>query len=208
MHDRSVPALILAGGLSRRMGRDKASAELAGKPMIVRVAERLRPQVGALAINAPEDFAVGVDLPLVPDTIGGHPGPLAGVLAGLRRAAAITPAATHLLTVPADTPFLPLDLVARLEGAAAAPDQIVLAASDGQVHPVVALWPLSLADDLETWLAEPENRKLQAFIARHASLAVDFPLLATPAGSLDPFFNVNTPDDFATAERFIEVLAT
>lgn len=208
MHDRSVPALILAGGLSRRMGRDKASAELAGKPMIVRVAERLRPQVGALAINAPEGFAVGVDLPLVPDTIGGHPGPLAGVLAGLRRAAAITPAATHLLTVPADTPFLPLDLVARLESAAAAPDQIVLAASDGQVHPVVALWPLSLADDLETWLAEPENRKLQAFIARHPSLAVDFPLLATPAGSLDPFFNVNTPDDFATAERFIEVLAT
>lgn len=208
MHDRSVPALILAGGLSRRMGRDKASAELAGKPMIVRVAERLRPQVGALAINAPEDFAVGVDLPLVPDTIGGHLGPLAGVLAGLRLAAAITPAATHLLTVPADTPFLPLDLVARLESAAAAPDQIVLAASDGQVHPVVALWPLSLADDLETWLAEPENRKLQAFIARHPSLAVDFPFLATPAGSLDPFFNVNTPDDFATAERFIEVLAT
>jgi molybdopterin-guanine dinucleotide biosynthesis protein A len=98
--------------------------------------------------------------------------------------------------------------VARLEGAAAAPDQIVLAASAGRVHPVVALWPLSLADDLEAWLTEPENRKLQAFIARHPSIAVDFPLLATPAGDLDPFFNVNTPDDLATAERFLEVPAT
>lgn len=208
MQDRAVPALILAGGLSRRMGRDKASADLAGKPMIARVAERLRPQIGALAINAPEGFAVGIDLPLVPDTMAGRPGPLAGVLAGLRHTAAMTPGKTHLLTVPADTPFLPLDLVTRLESAAAAPDQIVLAASAGQVHPVVALWPLSLADDLEAWLAAPENRRLQAFIARHPSIAVDFPLLATPVGKLDPFFNVNTPDDLATAERFFEVLAT
>lgn len=206
MRDRLVPALILAGGLSRRMGRDKASAELDGKPMILRIAERIGPQVTALAINAPEAFAAGIDLPLVPDTIAGHPGPLAGVLAGLRRAAAMTPGAPHLLTVPADTPFLPLDLVARLEGAAAAPDQIVLAASAGQVHPVIALWPLSLADDLEAWLTEPENRKLQVFITRHPSLAVDFPLLATPGGDLDPFFNVNTPGDLATAEHFLEVL--
>lgn len=205
MRDRAVPALILAGGLSRRMGRDKASADLAGKPMIARVAERLRPQVGALAINAPEGFAAGIDLPLVPDTMAGHPGPLAGVLAGLRHAA-MTPGATHMLTVPADTPFLPPDLVTRLESAAGAPDQIVLAASAGQVHPVVALWPLSLADDLEAWLADPGNRRLQAFIARHPSIAVDFPALATSVGTLDPFFNVNTPDDLATAERFLEVL--
>lgn len=208
MPDRLVPALILAGGLSRRMGRDKASAGLAGKPMILRIAERIGPQVSALAVNAPEAFAVNLGLPLVPDTLAGHPGPLAGVLAGLRHALAAMPEATHLLTVPADTPFLPFDLVARLEGAAAAPDQIVLAASAGRVHPVVALWPLSLADDLEAWLTEPENRKLQAFIARHPSIAVDFPLLATPAGDLDPFFNVNTPDDLATAERFLEVPAT
>ncbi len=206
MQDRSVPALILAGGLSRRMGRDKPSADLAGKPMIARVAERLRPQVGAMAINAPEGFAAGIDLPLVPDTMAGHPGPLAGVLAGLRHAAAMTPGTPHLLTVPADTPFLPLDLVTRLESAAGAPDQIVLAASAGQVHPVVALWPLSLADDLEAWLADPGNRRLQAFIARHPSIAVDFPALATSVGNLDPFFNVNTPDDLATAERLLEVL--
>lgn len=206
MNDCSVPALILAGGLSRRMGRDKASADLAGRPMIARVAERLRPQVGALAINAPEGFAAGIDLPLVPDTVPGHPGPLAGVLAGLRHAAAMAPGTTYLLTAPADTPFLPPDLVAGLRVAAVAPDQIVIAASSGRVHPVVALWPLSLADDLEAWLAAPENRRLQAFIARHPSIAVDFPVLATTVGSLDPFFNVNTPDDLATAERFLEVL--
>ena len=206
MRDRSIPALILAGGLSRRMGRDKASADLAGKRMIVRVADRLGPQVDALAVNAPEGFAVDLGLPLVPDTLGGRPGPLAGVLAGLRHALATMPEATHLLTAPADTPFLPPDLVARLEDALSATDQIVLAASAGQFHPVVALWPVSLAGDLEEWLADPGHRRLQAFIARHPSVAVDFPLLATPAGDLDPFFNVNTPDDLATAERFLEAL--
>ncbi len=201
------PALILAGGLSRRMGRDKRLAELGNRPLLVHVLERLRPQVGSLAINAPQPLAIDPGLPLVPDTLPDHPGPLAGVLAGLRHAAATRPDGSHLLTVPADTPFLPHDLVARLAAAADDPAAIVVAASQGQAHPVVALWPLSLADDLETWLGDPVNRRLQAFIAQHPNRAVAFASMSTAIGDLDPFFNVNTPDDLATAERFLKARA-
>ncbi|HCL64069.1 MAG TPA: molybdenum cofactor guanylyltransferase MobA [Rhizobium sp.] len=205
MNQAAPPAIILAGGLSRRMGRDKATLALAGRPMIAYVTERVRPQVSSLAINAPEQFAGGLGLPLVPDTIAGHQGPLAGVLAGLRHAATLEQRPSHLLTVPADTPFLPCDLVSRMTAALPGADAIILAASAGRLHPVVALWPLTLAGELERWLQEPANRKLQGFIARHPSVAVEFEMTDTRLGPLDPFFNVNTPDDAARAEAFLEV---
>ncbi len=198
------PGIILAGGLSRRMGENKAAVLLGGKTMIRHVAERLTPQVSSLAVNAPEGADAGLGLPLVPDTIAGHPGPLAGVLAGLRHAEDLIPKPRHIVTAPADTPFLPRDLVERLEAALPADDAIVVASSAGRWHPVVALWPLTLADDLEEWLADPGNRKLQAFIARHPSTAVDFPPIETKRGPLDPFYNVNTPDELAFAKAFLE----
>lgn len=201
------PALVLAGGLSRRMGRDKRLAELGGKALLVHVLERLRPQVESIAINAPRALDIDPGLPLVPDTLPDHPGPLAGVLSGLRHAAATRLVGSHLLTVPADTPFLPHDLVARLTKAADDPATIVVAASQGRAHPVIALWPLSMADDLEAWLADPVNRRLNAFIARHPNHAVAFASLSTAIGDLDPFFNVNTHDDLATAERFLKARA-
>lgn len=199
-----TPGVILAGGLSRRMGENKAAVLLGGKTMIRHVAERLAPQVSSLAVNAPDLADVALDLPLVPDTIAGHPGPLAGVLAGLRHAEKLAPRPRHIVTVPADTPFLPRDLVARLEAALPADNAIVVASSAGRWHPVIALWPLSLADDLEEWLADPGNRKLQVFIARHPSTSIDFAPIDTKHGQLDPFFNVNTPDDLARARTFLK----
>lgn len=206
MSTRPLHALILAGGLSRRMGRDKATVLLGQKTMIARVAERLSPQVASLAVNAIQPPDPELSLPLVPDTIAGHAGPLAGILAGLKRTRTEYPAASHLLTVPADTPFLPADLADRLHAALGGTEEIALAASAGRSHPVVALWPLSIAADLEAWLADPANRRLQSFIARHAATVVDFPPIETAAGPLDPFFNVNTPDDLVAAERFLEAL--
>ncbi len=198
------PGIILAGGLSRRMGENKAAVLLGGKAMIRHVAERLAPQVSSLAVNAPVGADAGLGLPLVPDTIAGRPGPLAGVLAGLRHAEKLARPPRHIVTAPADTPFLPRDLVERLEAALPAGDAIVVASSAGRGHPVVALWPLALADDLENWLADPENRRLQAFIARHPSASVDFAPIETRQGPLDPFFNVNTPDDLALAKALLE----
>lgn len=199
----SFPALVLAGGLSRRMGRDKTMIDLAGKPMIAHVVDRLRPQVSGLAVNAPRDALPGNGLPVLPDIVPGHAGPLAGVLAGLIYTREAMPGASHLLTVPADTPFLPVNLMAGM-AAEAGPERIVIAASLGRIHPVVALWPISLTDDLANWLADPENRRLQSFIARHPSATVDFPAVETASGPLDPFFNVNTPDDLARAEQILK----
>ena len=201
--------VILAGGLARRMGGgDKPLVAIGGRPMLDRVIERLAPQVDRLVINANGDPArfARYGLPVVPDTISGFAGPLAGILAGLRWAEANIPDAPAVLSVAADTPFFPADLAARL-GAAAREGTIVLAASAEGVHPVFGLWPVALADDLEAFLAAGENPKILAFVDRHARADVMFEPLAVPGcPAVDPFFNVNTPDEAASAEGFAAAL--
>ncbi|MFP1633328.1 molybdenum cofactor guanylyltransferase MobA [Zhengella sp. ZM62] len=190
--------LILAGGLSRRMGGgDKALLPLAGKPMLARVIAALEHQAWPLAVNAngdPSRFA-GFGLPVVPDTIEGFAGPLAGILAGLEWCARLEPAPPCLLTVPADTPFLPHDLAARLE-AAASPGAPCVAMSGGRVHPVAALWPVAMRHDIAAFLGQPDNSSVMVFLRSHAFTSATFPC---PEGR-DPFANVNTPADLAMAE--------
>jgi molybdopterin-guanine dinucleotide biosynthesis protein A len=191
--------LILAGGKSQRMGGgDKGLLRLWRRSMVEHVADRVRPQVRALALNAngnPRRFH-RLALEVLADPVPGHPGPLAGVLAGMRWARVRHPTAPYLLTVPTDAPLLPLDLVARLraalEGSTAA---IACAASGGQSHPVIALWPVALADDLVQVLAAGQHG-VGEFAARHGVIAVDFP---TENG--DPFLNINTQADLARAAR-------
>ena len=133
----------------------------------------------------------------------GRGGPLAGVLTAMRHTAATTPEATHVVAVPTDTPFFPDDLVARLAGALTERQQIAVAASAGQMHPLFALWPVALADDLENWLTNDPKRRVRAFIERHASATVDFPVMMTSKGAFDPFFNINTPEDLAEAQEWV-----
>lgn len=198
-----IAGILLAGGRSTRMGADKMRMRLAGRTLIEHAAQRLRPQVQALAVsaNAPLDLSALDDLPLLPDPLPGYPGPLAGILAGLDWAASLE-GFTHLASAAGDTPFIPRDLVARLAAAIANdPARIAVATSNGNRHSTCALWPLSLRDDLRQFLAGGESRKVGAFIDRHRPATVDFPLRLTPAGDVDPFFNVNTPADLARAEE-------
>jgi molybdopterin-guanine dinucleotide biosynthesis protein A len=194
---------ILAGGLSRRMGGgDKTLIEIAGRPMLARVVERLRPQVADLILNAngaAERFD-SFDLPVVADTIEGFAGPLAGVLAGLHHSRTIT-GITHVASAAGDTPFLPMDLVARLAAEATTADTVVLATSGGNRHPVFGLWPVALADDLESWMRSTDTYKVLAWTSRHRLATVDFPMRRHGDTEIDPFFNANTPEDLATAER-------
>lgn len=199
----AIAGLILAGGRSSRMGREKTVMPLAGRPMIAHVAERFSPQVATLAINALPGFGLNQTLPVVPDALADHQGPLAGILAGLRHFSA-QGVHTHMASAAGDGPFLPLDLVARFTAACPDGDTIAIAASDNHMHPVYALWPLSLADDLETWLHDPDNRRVKAFFARHRNVIVAFEPEETPAGARDPFFNVNTPEDFTRAQHYLE----
>lgn len=177
-------------------GIDKPLIEIAGKPLLAHVVERLAPQCDGIVLNAngdPERFAA-FGLPVVADPVPDFAGPLAGVLAGLDYAAARFPEFTDVVSVPGDTPFIPTDLVMRLyERRHETGARIVVAASGGRAHHAVALWPVSLRDDLQRALGE-ETRKVSAFIAQHPNATAEWP--TTPQ---DPFFNVNQPDDLAQA---------
>lgn len=201
--DARPPAVILAGGLSRRMGADKAMILLSGTPLALHIARRLEPQVSTVVLNASFDHPLADTLPLLPDSKPDRPGPLAGVLAGLRACAESADAPTHILTTPCDTPFLPRNLVSRLAEQAES-GTIVMASCAGRAHPVTALWPLSLADDLDRWLDDPDHRRVFDFVARHSSRTVEFELLDGPFGPVDPFFNINTPEDLALAATLLE----
>ena len=196
--DRRPPAVILAGGLSSRMGMDKAMIRFGDIPLAEHVANRLAPQASSVFLNAPLDHPLAGSLALLPDSKPDRPGPLAGVLAGLQAFAAQADAPSHILTVPCDTPFLPSDLVLRL-AEEAENDSIVMAESAGRAHPVTALWPVALVDDLDSWLDDPSHRRVFDFVSRHRAKTVKFPLLAVSYGQADPFFNINTPEDLALA---------
>ena len=188
-----VVGVILAGGRARRMGGgDKALAELAGRPLAAHVAERLSDHVAALALNANGDPArfAALGLPVLPDPLPGRPGPLAGVLAALDWAAG--QGAEAAVTAPADTPFLPPDLVPRLRDASGEGARPALAAGPaGALHPLCALWPVRLAPALRAAL-DHGAAKVRDFAADQGAATVAF-------ASEAPFFNVNTPEDLAAA---------
>lgn len=202
----TIAGVLLAGGQSRRMGGgDKGLREVSGRPMLAHVKDRFAPQVGSLVLNANGDPARFQEfgLPVVPDPIEGHVGPLAGVLAGLCWAARNVPDATHVATASTDAPLIPRDLVARLASALAdAPEKIALARSGGHLHPVIGLWPVALADDLETALRDGV-RKVLHWTDRHGTLGVDFPFVRIGDEDVDPFFNANTPEELQAASGFI-----
>ena len=192
--------LILAGGLARRMGGgDKPRTKIGGVTILQRVLERLKPQCAHIIINANGDPARFADtgLPVVADSVPDFAGPLAGILAGLDWAAAHAPEIADVASVPGDCPFLPANLVRRLEDARAAERQPLACAHSGDWrHPVIGLWPVALRDDLRQALTRDRVRKIEVWTARHGVALVDW-----PDAPFDPFFNVNTPEDVAAAER-------
>lgn len=196
-----VAGVLLAGGLGRRMGGggDKPLKELAGKPLIAHTIQRARPQVTALVLNANGDPARFTEfgLPVIPDPVEGFVGPLAGILAGLDWARAQVPGAAWLASFATDAPFLPDDLVARLvEAVSREGADIGCAMSGGRTHPVFGLWPVRLANDLRRALIEEDMRKIDRWTARYKVAYAEW-----PADPVDPFYNVNTPDELAAAER-------
>ena len=191
--------VILAGGLARRMGgQDKAFIDLEGRYLLDYAIERLARQVDSLAINSNSDPALfsTYNLPIIPDADDSRAGPLAGVLAGLTHAQG--QGAEHIVTIAVDTPFFPLDLVLRLQQASQ--DQAVplaCAQTNDRTHPVFGLWPVSLHEDLALALAEG-TRKVDRWTGKHGCAVAAFSVDA-----MDPFFNVNTPDDLERASAHL-----
>ncbi|MEH2585518.1 molybdopterin-guanine dinucleotide biosynthesis protein A [Nitrobacteraceae bacterium AZCC 2161] len=196
----ATPGVLLAGGLARRMGGgDKPMREIGGRTILDRVIDRLTPQCDGLILNANGDPArfKAFGLPVIADDIADFPGPLAGILAALDWTAANRPDVQWILSAAADCPFLPRDLVARLHRARIAENaQLAVAASAGQSHPVIGLWSVDLRDELRHALVVESIRKVGRWTARYRLATVEW-----PAAPLDPFFNANTMDDIAEAER-------
>jgi molybdopterin-guanine dinucleotide biosynthesis protein A len=198
--------LVLAGGLARRMGGgDKARIRIGGATILERVLARLKPQCEGLILNANGDPARFADsgLTVVPDSVPDFAGPLAGILAGLDWTAAHRPEIAEVASVPGDCPFLPGDLVARLSAARAAAGVPLACARSGEWrHPVVGLWPVALREDLRHALIEEDLHKIEIWTGRHGVAVADW-----PDKPIDPFFNVNTPEDAAAAEAMAAIEA-
>ena len=190
--------LLLAGGQSRRMGGgDKALRVIGGVSLLERVIERMRPQVETLVLNANGDPArfAGFGLPVVPDSVPDYAGPLAGLLAGLDWTAEHRPDCPYIVSVATDAPFLPGDLVSRLvRGMEKSGADLACAASGGQPHPVIGLWPVRLREDLQRAVVVETVRKVDVWTARHRLATVPF-----PSDPIDPFFNANRPEDLTSA---------
>jgi molybdopterin-guanine dinucleotide biosynthesis protein A len=197
-----VLGVVLAGGLGRRMGGGAKSLRvLAGRTILDRVLGRLAPQCAALILSAngdPSRFAAA-GVPVVPDGVPGLAGPLAGILAGLDWAAAHRPDLLSVVSAPGDAPFLPHDLVSRLQAARDAGAAVLACAESGaRRHPVAGLWPVALRHDLRYALVEEGMRRVGSWTARHRVAFADWPVVP-----LDPFHNVNTPADLEEAERLM-----
>lgn len=205
----NILGVVLAGGQSRRMeGPEKSLMALQQKPIIEHVAERLFNQVEQVIINANGDASrfKFLDIPVENDSVKGFVGPLAGILAGMERGAKDRHT-SHILTVAADSPFFPEDLLEKFladydnQPDTQKQDTVCMAYSAGNRHPTFGLWPIHLADQLRDFLIVENQRKVLLFAQRFNLVKTDF----VPIDSdIDPFFNINTPEDFERANTYLE----
>ena len=199
-----IPGIILAGGLSTRMGGGDKGLLMLGKTTIIeRVIDKILPQVGSLAININGDSSRFPDykLPIIPDSIKGYLGPLSGILAGMEWA--FKNGNRYIATVAADTPFLPDDLIKRLHAMVKSKNlnigiaaSRILSGDDVFIHPTFGIWEVALKDDLRDALAN-DTRKIM-FWAKKFKL--DYYYFETSDKLSDPFFIINTPDDLEEAK--------
>jgi len=198
-----IAGVLLAGGQARRMGGiNKCLLSLSGKPLLTHVLERAKPQVGPIVLNAngdPADY-VQFALPVAPDVVSGSAGPLAGILTGLEWVAKNAANCTLVASFPGDSPFFPTDLVEKLYQEIQAGSTMAYASSGKRHHPVFGLWPVAKRHELREALLVNKIRKVDRWTSQHKLGIVDYPVNTT-----DPFFNLNTPEDLAEAEKYFRV---
>lgn len=196
-----IIGIILAGGLSRRMeGPDKAFVDIGGRMLVARVLDRLAPQCDRVVVNSNHEASLfkALGVPVVADDLKGFLGPVAGLLAGLDWIAAHHPDAGLAVTCAVDTPFLPMDLVARLRRAARASGTVAAcAASARRRHPVAALWPVAARRALRAAFGRGERRLSSAIESLGCAVA------EWPDAPFDPFLNVNSLQDLETARDLL-----
>lgn len=202
---KGVAGVMLAGGLARRMGGgDKCLAMVGDKPLLDHMLERAGAQVDHMMINANGDGSrfAQYNLPVCEDVIDGFQGPLAGILTGMEWALENHPDCPWVASFATDAPFIPEDLVDRmLADIEAQGADMACAITNDRTHPVFALWPVRLAGELRRAMVEEDMRKIDRWTARYNIIHVDFP--ATP---VDPFFNINRPENLEEAEKLLKAV--
>ena len=207
----NVVGIILAGGAARRMGGiDKCLLPLGNETLLEHVITRVTPQVDQLLLNANGDPSrfTHVNIPIVEDCVKGnatenYAGPLAGILTGMEWAKEHAPEHQWLVSFPADTPFIPEDLVECLLAAVEEGDnQIACAKSNDRAHYVLGLWPIALYDELKQALTVEGLRKTRAWVGRFQCGYAEY-----SAESFDPFFNINCSDEMEEAEQMLKKMA-
>lgn len=199
-----VTGVVLAGGKSSRMSSDaehinKSFCQLNGETLLQRVIDIAQPQVSTLIINSDQNKALyqGFKLAIVEDSMSGHLGPLAGILSAMEWAVLNTPDSRWIASFATDSPFIPGDTVQRLLcGAIQHNADIACVRSNNRSHPVIGLWSIRLMDDLRKQISEKQNRKVRHWANQHAFVEIEF-----DGGDVDPFFNINTKEDLAIAEK-------
>ena len=196
---REIAGVLLAGGKSRRFGGgDKCLQELGSKTLLEHAARNAAPQVGALIlnINGDESRFPDLGLPILHDTIEGHAGPLSGVLSAMECVVEHAPQVRWIATFATDAPFIPANWVALVQARITREQsQMGTVSSNGRSHPVFGLWPVDLRFELRKAMEDEELRKVGAWTARYKLATVEF-----ESDPVDPFFNINTPEDLAVAE--------
>jgi len=198
-----ILGVILAGGQSRRFGGgDKGFADLDGRPVLSHVIERFRPQIGRLILNANGDLSrfASFGLEVVADREIPGQGPLSGILTALEWAKRHAPDCTAVATVSTDVPFLALNLIQRLE--AERGDRVAIAVSAGRRHPTIAIWPLTSREAVADAL-QRGALSVDALAAELNAVAVPFPMGEIDGVTIDPFFNVNRPEDLVAARALL-----
>lgn len=189
----SISGIVLAGGLGRRMGGvDKGLMDFLGKPMVAHVINRLQPQVDEILINANREIEhyAAFGHTVIEDDIAGFAGPLAGLHKGMSVAKH-----PYVLTVPCDSPLLPMNLASRLMHALIQHDADLAVAKTGmQAHPVFCLCRKALLPNLESFLQQG-GRKIDAWYGALEVVEVSF------NDNPQAFSNVNTPEELLCLER-------
>lgn len=200
-----IPALILAGGASSRMGSDKSLVLLDGQRLIDRAVEKLQHQSNVIAINSNSAIARIENIPILPDVTTAQFGPLSGILTGMSHFSGVNNV-THFLSVSVDCPFLPDDLINCLLQEMPHAYEIIIASSGSRHHPTIALWPVALHDQLAGWITTTSNYSINAFLDQCEVRTLPFAMMETEIGTIDPFFNINRPEDLTQAERYLAYL--
>ena len=195
--------ILLAGGQARRMGGgDKNLMMLAGKPVLQHILDRVDLGKRPLMLNVNGDPSRYADFEILicADVIDGYAGPLAGILTGLEWMVKHHPDCTHMISLATDAPFLPPDLIAKLEAGLDHGVDIVQAMSMSRRHPVFAVWPVVLTASLREAVIGDGLRKIDDFTDRYECVTVEF------FGDPDPFMHLNRPDDFDLALQFLQMV--